>query len=193
MTTAKAREGSVPRVDRHDTTVVEALLVRLRTTPPEVAAATSGKTDGELSTRPAIQAWSPKEIVCHLRDVEELFQIRFHTVVALDEPRILVLGAAPGDLAPWRIGGSIGHPLDPDRWAEERQYRKNDTSETLSAFRRRRSEVVCLLESLSPGDWQRGGVHLSRGRLTLAEWVSSLANHDANHLHQLRRAVDGRP
>ena len=125
--------------------------------------------------------------------MEELFQIRFHTVVALDEPRILVLGAVAGDLAPWRIGGSIGHPLDPDRWADERQYLRNDTGEALAAFGRRRSEVLCLLESLAPDDWQRGGVHLSRGRLTLADWVGSLADHDANHLDQLRRAVDGRP
>jgi hypothetical protein len=41
-----------------------------------------------------MHAWSAKEIVCHLRDVEELFQLRFHAVVALDEPRLLVLVAS---------------------------------------------------------------------------------------------------
>jgi hypothetical protein len=45
-----------------------------------------------------------------------------HAVLALDEPHILVLGAGADDLAAWRIGGPIGHPLDPERWAEERQY-----------------------------------------------------------------------
>ena len=32
-----------------------------------------------------------------------------------------------------------------------------------------------------------------RGRLTLSEWAGRLANHDDNHLDQIRRAVDGRP
>ena len=49
-----------------------------------------------------------------------------------------------------------------------------------------------LLGGLPDGDWQRGGIHLARGRLTLAQWVASLAAHDDNHLAQLARAVEGR-
>jgi len=63
---------------------------------------------------------------------ERLDAYRFHTVVALDEPRILVFGASANDLTARRIGGSIGHPLDPGRWAEERQYLRNDTREALT-------------------------------------------------------------
>ena len=63
----------------------------------------------------------------------------------------------------------------------------------LAAFRRRRQEVVDLLDTLSPEQWQRGGIHLRRGRLTLDEWVGSLAAHDDNHLDQMRRALEGRP
>jgi hypothetical protein len=135
----------------------EALLARLQQTPEELGQAIFGKTDADLSRRPDAHNWAAKEIVCHLRDVEELFQIRFHTVVALDEPRILVLGASANDLAAWRIGGAIGHPLDPGRWAEERQYLRNDAGGALAAFRRRRTEVLTLLRSLSPKEWQRGG------------------------------------
>jgi hypothetical protein len=114
-------------------------------------------------------------------------------MVALDEPRILVVGASANDLQPWRIGGPIDHPLDPVRWAEERQYLRNDARPALAAFQRRRGEVLTLLRSLSPAEWQRGGVHLSRGRLTIADWVASLAAHDDNHLDQLARALEGRP
>ena len=63
----------------------------------------------------------------------------------------------------------------------------------LAALARRRTEVVALLESLSPAEWERGGVHLSRGRLALTDWGRSLADHDDNHLDQLRRALHGRP
>jgi hypothetical protein len=172
---------------------IDARLSRLQRTPDDLGRAIADKPDAELGRRPDARNWSAKEIVCHLRDVEELFQIRFHTMVALDEPRILVLGASANDLEPWRIGGPIAHPLDPVRWAEERQYLRNDAREALAAFQRRRGEVLALLRSLSPAEWQRGGVHLSRGRLTIADWVASLAAHDDNHLDHLARALEGRP
>jgi hypothetical protein len=183
----------MPTAEEYSGVPIEARLSRLDETPGELERAISGKTDRELSVRPDANNWAVKEIVCHLRDVEELFQIRFHTVVALDEPRILVFGASSDDLAPWRIGGSIGHPLDPERWAAERQYLRNDTREALVAFRRRRAEVLVLLRSLSRAEWQRGGIHLRRGRLTLGDWVARLAAHDDNHIAQLCRALHGRP
>jgi len=89
-------------------------------------------------------------------------------------------------------GGAIRHPLDPEQWAEERQYLRNDTREALAAFERRRAEVLTLLQSLSPAEWRRGGLHLGRGRLTLGDWVARLAAHDDNHLDQLARALQGR-
>jgi DinB family protein len=183
----------MPTFEEYRSLATDRSLGRLQETPADLDRALAGRTDVELSRRPGPTSWSAKEIVCHLRDVEELFQVRFHTVIALDEPRILVLGASADDLAPWRIGGPIGHPLDPERWAEERQYARHDGREALAAFRRRRTEVLTLLRSLSPADWQRGGIHLGRGRLTLREWVASLAAHDDNHLDQLRRALEGRP
>jgi DinB family protein len=183
----------MPTPEDYRASSIEARLSRLRHTSGALERAITGKTDSELSRRPDAHSWAAKEIVCHLRDVEELFQIRFHTVVALDEPRILVLGASAKDLAPWRIGGPIGHPLDPARCAEERQYLRNDTHEALAALQRRRIEVLALLQSLSPAEWERGGIHLSQGRLTLAEWVDRLAAHDDNHVDQLRRALEGRP
>lgn len=106
---------------------------------------------------------------------------------------VLDVECADDDLAPWRIGGPIPHPLDPDRWVEERQYVRNDARLALAAFRRRRAEVLALLGSLSASEWHRGGIHLGRGRLTLGDWVASLAGHDDNHLDQFHRALAGLP
>jgi hypothetical protein len=183
----------MPSAEDYRRLPLDVRLGRLERTPGDIERAIAGRLDAELGRRPDTRNWSAKEIVCHLRDVEELFQIRFHTILAVDEPAILVLGAGAADLAPWRIGGVIGHPLDPERWAEERQYQRHDTSEALGAFRRRRSEVLTLLRSLSPNEWRRGGIHLRRGRLELGDWVASLAAHDDNHLAQLSRALEGRP
>lgn len=183
----------MPSFDDYRDLPIDVRLIRLQRTPGDVERAIADRPDADLGRRPDARNWSVKEIVCHLRDVEELFQVRFHMMVAVDEPRILVLGASAKDLEPWRIGGAIGHPLDPERWVEERQYLRNDTRAALAAFQRRRGEVLTLLESFTPAEWQRGGIHLSRGRLTIADWVASLAAHDDNHIDQLARALEGRP
>ncbi|MGH7373047.1 MAG: DinB family protein [Candidatus Rokuibacteriota bacterium] len=181
----------MPTREEYLTRPVGDRVARLRSTPDEVARLLDGQDDRALS--PDARSWSPKEIVCHLRDVEELFLIRFQTILAVEDPPILTFGATPEALVAWGIGGEVGHPLDPDRWAEERQYSRSDGIEALRAFRRRRREVVGLLDALSPRQWQRSGIHLARGRMELSEWVASLAGHDDNHLGQLQRALDGRP
>src|SRR6266545_3220677 len=66
---------------------------RLERTRDELEKAFSRKSAAELARRPDVRTWSATEIVCHSRDVEELFQGRFHTILAIDEPRILVLGS----------------------------------------------------------------------------------------------------
>jgi DinB superfamily len=185
---------------------LERRLARLARTADELTEAIRNRSAGQLARRPEAASWSATEIICHLRDVEELFRTRFHTILALDDPKILTFGAEPAALAAWGIGGSdsalgspsaaprttVGHPLDPDRWAEERQYARSDPGHALAAFRRHRGETVALLESLTEAQWQRGGIHLRLGRLTLGDWVASLAGHDDNHLAQLERAIDGR-
>jgi len=168
----------------------DAMVRRLEQTPADLKRRIAGADPAVISRRPEPKSWSATEILCHLRDVEELFQTRFHTILALDEPAILVLGADAQQLAPWRFVGN--HPLDPAEWAEDRQYARHDPHDALRAFARRRAEVVTLLRGLSDGEWQRVGIHLGRGRQPLAHWVASLAAHDDNHLAQLDRALEGR-
>ena len=51
----------------------------------EIASAIRGKSDAILSRRPAPASWAAKEVVCHLRDIEELFLLRFRTMLAMRE------------------------------------------------------------------------------------------------------------
>ena len=167
-------------------------VMRLGRTGSELAAAIDGRDAESLGRRPDPLSWSATEILCHLRDVEDLFRIRFHTILALDDPKILTWSAEPADLAAWGIGGPVGNPLDPDRWAEELQYTRSDPARALAAFSRRRSETVALLNSLTDTQWLRCGIHPQRGRVNLGDWVASLASHDDNHLDQLERALVAR-
>src|SRR5712691_12429167 len=126
-------------------------LERMARPVDEVAAAIDGRSDGALSRRPAPASWSAKEVACHLRGIEELFLLRFRTMLALDEPTFLVLGEMPPERAAWGIVEGDALPLDPDRWAEERQYVRNDTGQAVVALRRRREETLALLGRLTPG------------------------------------------
>jgi hypothetical protein len=183
----------MPTMEEYLTRPVGVRLDRLRSTPGEIACLLEDRDRAALARRPDARSWSATEMLCHLRDVEELFLVRFQTILAVDEPPILTLGATPEALTAWGIGGAVGHPLDPDRWAEDRQYARQDPAGALEAFARRRREVLAVLDRLSPGQWQRGGIHQARGRMAMGEWVASLAGHDDNHLTQLRRTLDGRP
>jgi uncharacterized damage-inducible protein DinB len=151
----------------------EERLARMTRTADQLAGAISGQPEAVLAKRPALKAWAAKEVICHLRDTEESFMARFQTIAVMDDVKLL--------------------PADPDRWAEERQYLRNDAVEALHAFRRRRDESLAHLRGLSPPHWQRGGVHPTRGRMTIGDFVTLMAWHDENHLDQLRRALRGEP
>ncbi len=168
-------------------------LDRMERTADDLTVAVFGQSDALLSRRPAPSSWSAKEIVCHIRDIEEVFLLRFRTMLAMDEPKFLTLGDMPRDRAAWGIVEGDAMPLDPDRWAEERQYVRNDTGAALAALRERRKESLAFLRRLTPAEWHRGSLHATLGRMTFTDWIALIAAHDDNHLDQLRRALDGRP
>jgi uncharacterized damage-inducible protein DinB len=146
---------------------------RMARTADDFAAAVTQVPDAQLSRRPDATSWSAKEVVCHMRDTEESFMARFQAILAMEEPKFL--------------------PVEPDRWAAERQYQRNDTAEALAAFRARREESLRFLRALTPAQWERGGIHATRGRMTARDFVGLMAWHDDNHLDQLRRALKGQP
>jgi len=171
--TAKMTEGD-PMLTPDDVTKMpqDERLRRLGDGPDTLARSIAGQTEAVLGRRPDAKNWAPKEVVCHLRDTEELFKARFDTILATDNPPIA--------------------PPDPDRWAEERQYLRNDAGEAAGAFRRRREETLAFMKKLASADWERGGTHPVRGKVTLDAFLTLMAWHDDNHLDQLRRALEGK-
>jgi uncharacterized damage-inducible protein DinB len=152
----------------------EQRLERMHRTADDFAAAVKGQSDEALSRRPDAKNWAAKEVVCHLRDTEEAFGARFDQILAMDvDPK---------------LGGA-----NPDRWAEERQYLRNDTAEALEAFRARRADTLQTFRKLAAAQWDKGAIHPVRGRITLDGFLTLMAWHDDNHLDQLRRALQGKP
>jgi uncharacterized damage-inducible protein DinB len=154
----------MPRAERLD---------RLGRTGHELDAAIADRPESALCRRPDEKNWAPKEVVCHLRDTEEFFMLRFQTLAAAaaHEPPLV--------------------PADPERWAHDRQYIRSHAGEAGSAFRRRREESLAHLRGLSDAQWARAGLHPTLGRVTVEDIVNLMVWHDANHLDQLHRALRG--
>ncbi len=152
----------------------EQRLARIERTAAELAEAVRGRSAEALARRPDGKNWAATEVICHLRDNEESFLLRLEQIMLMDEPRFVT--------------------TNPNRWAEERQYLRNDAGAALEAFARRRADTLAFLRGLKSADWGRAGVHTdSRGRRTIDDFLSVMAWHDDNHLDQLTRALEGRP
>ncbi len=163
----------MPTMEEYATQPRDARMQRLTRTADELAAAIKGQSDTVLSRRPDAKNWAAKEVVCHLRDTEEMFNTRFEQILAMDtDPKLTGPGA--------------------DRMAEERQYLRNDASEAVTAFRKRRQETLELFGKLTPAQWDKGGTHPVRGRITIDGFLTLMAWHDDNHLDQLKRSLDGK-
>jgi len=164
----------MPTMEEYAKQPREQRMQRLTRTADELAAAVKGQSDAVLSRRPDAKNWAAKEIVCHLRDAEEAFGGRFEQILAMDtDPKL--------------TGPSA------DRMAEERQYLRNDVTEAIAAFRGRRQDTLATLTKLTPAQWDKGGLHPVRGRITLDGFLTLMAWHDDNHLDQIARALEGRP
>ena len=146
---------------------------KLEAHPREFAGAIRGLSEAQLSKRPDEKNWAAKEVICHLRDTEELFFSRFQNILAMNEPKLF--------------------PADAERWAAERQYLRNDIHEALGAFRKRREETLQFLRGLQPDQWNRVGIHSKYGPLSIEKFVELMVNHGDDHLAQLKRALPGKP
>ncbi len=120
-----------------------------------------------LVWRPAEGEWSLKEIAAHLRDAEELALAQFNAFVA---------------------GSSSALPAwDVDLLPQERDYQSGEIAPVLASFRGMRRETTYLLWALTEADWQRSAEHPYRGPVTLGELARELAQHDLEHLWQVRQ------
>jgi hypothetical protein len=153
----------------------EKRLDRMGRTADELAAAICGRSDAELSRRPDPKNWAAKEVICHLRGVEDVYFARSRSMVLNDV-----------DMKIYADSSAV------ERWATNRQYLRRDGTEAVAGFRELRGEFLTFLRGLTPADREPGCIHPVRGRVTIDFFVSMLSWHDGNHLDQIVRALEGR-
>ena len=136
----------------------------LASTPGRVAAAATAAVRNPEAV-PAPGEWSPREVVLHLAAVEEeVWHARLDALAGEDFPHW-----------PWTEPGLWSGPGD-DRYEG-----------ALAAFAERRAATVARLDRLAPDGWAHRGRHDTYGVLDVATLVRIALDHDAEHLHQIRR------
>jgi DinB superfamily len=148
------------------------LLERYRRGAELLAMATTGAAGPELDFKPPTEpgkhdAWSVRQIVCHLADTEAVCSMRFRQVIAEDNPSL------PG--------------FDGEAWARSLDYDKRKISQVLEIFRVLRASNHELLKTLPPETYERTGTHSERGKMSLLDLVNTYAEHVENHVRQLQR------
>jgi hypothetical protein len=134
----------------------------LRVTPLE---ALTRYTDGP-------DGWSALEIVCHLRDFEEIF---YNRVVRILHEAMPMLDA-----------------YDHEGLAAERDYIHEDPARAFRQLAETRRRFIRLFESLTPEQWERRGIHPENGEWTVIDALMQVGHHDINHLEQLTRVLTQR-
>lgn len=139
----------------------------LREAGNSVVSELAGLDDDVLCQRPGEGDLSLKEIAAHLRDAEELALLQITSLIESPEERVPV----------WDI----------DVLPMERDYRSLDLRQVMSEFRGMRRETTYLLWGLREWEWRKPGKHPYKGTITLEEVARGLAQHDLEHLWQVRQ------
>ena len=124
--------------------------------------AVAGMSREQLLDRPIPGKWSTSEVVCHLADFEIVCADRIKRVIAENEPTL--------------FGG------DPDVFASRLAYHHRDLEEELCVIDSIRGQVVRILRTLRPADFQRRGIHSEAGPLTLENLLQRLIGHVPHHV-----------
>lgn len=114
--------------------------------------------------------WCLMAIAVHMRDTERGVLDQLETILTRREPEL--------------------RHVDLDALPLEVDYRDADDDEVLDEFQYYRRRSSSMLWDLMPGDWERGGLHPYRGRMTVLEIIRELYQHDLEHLWQVRRMLD---
>jgi hypothetical protein len=131
--------------------------------------AIQGVAEQDLRRSPAPGKWSVGEIIAHLADAELVSVWRYRQMLEFND----------GPLTPY----------DQDKWASIGKYSAANPQESLQLFTALRKINLEMFGRLTPEEWQHGGMHPERGRITVESLARHVAGHDRNHLEQIRKIL----
>ena len=115
------------------------------------------------------RGWTVLEVLCHLRDFDEILRARAALIRDEETPRL------PG--------------YDHVAMAVERAYNQQELRTVLAEFTASRRATVALFAGLSDAQWTRAGIHPERGPFSMTDAVMQVGMHDVTHLEQITRIL----
>jgi hypothetical protein len=158
-----------PMCKKNHSYTIDQVLKSLASTGRRLEKLALGLSPGRAGARPALGKWSAKEIICHLADCEIMIGLRYRKIIS--EP-----------------GGPLV-AFDQDAWAQHLNYRQQSLPQAIATFKVLRAGHIAILKALARSAWNRTGQHPVYGALTLRQLVVHIADHDKNHLAQVKRLL----
>jgi hypothetical protein len=143
-----------------------ALIAQIKNFPAELEALLAKYADNQLDTPVEPGEWTIRQIVHHLPDAHMNGFIRMKLVLAENKP--------------------ILKPYDQDVWAGQADM-KLPIQPSLQILRGLHERWAALLSSLLESDWERAGIHLDNGLVTLDQLLHTYAGHGQAHLDQIQK------
>lgn len=146
------------------------MIEALRATPDTLGTLLRGAAEAQIrNARGGDENWSAVEVVCHLRDTEEIIWRRMRMIRDEESPTI--------------------SGFDQEGLAKERGYAADDPHAALAAFAEIRRQHTAELEALTAAQWERAGQHTTLGTVTIFNHTLHIVWHDAVHMAQIARQL----
>lgn len=149
-----------------------AVVARLRATVRDLLALVNGATTAQLGRAPGVDEWSPAMVVGHLADAEMVYGVRVRMMLTTDRPFL--------------------PPYDEESWVKRFHELEEDAKQSMNRWRALRESNLRLFDSLDAAEWKLSGLHAERGETTVLQIAGVLADHDRDHLSQMRQALASR-
>ncbi len=140
----------------------------LAATPSRLADLTQGLSPAQLLEPPEPGEWSARDVLAHLRACADMWGKYSLLILNEDRPTFKA--------------------VNPTTWIKQTDYGEQEFQPSLQAFTTQRTDLLAVLEPLSPEAWYRtatvtgAGKPRQRSVYTYAQW---LANHERSHFRQV--------
>jgi hypothetical protein len=145
------------------------LLSKLQEITTELSQEVADVFDEDANFNPSETEWCVKEILCYLRDADQITTKRIKIILEDDEPFL--------------------QAFNPQELAIEHDYKGTPWQEARNNFLEARQTNLQLLASLQPIQWLKGAIHQERGHVTIQDLAESLQQYSQTYLEQIRHVL----
>lgn len=145
---------------------IQNILETLANIPRRLTAISANVDESRLRLKPEPSAWSPVEVLAHLRACADVWGASIEAMLAEEEPTL-----------PF---------IHPRQWVKRTDYPQLDFAVSLKAFIHQRKALLKILNSLTFEQWERGA-QIQRRRHTVFTQARRIAKHESEHCGQVER------